>query len=1757
FTFEYSVNNATVSTGLPGLASIPDTLETAISSAFGASLSADFQTISNLQMHTLAVGASNVSVFVGFNGPYKTDTDADGSLTDETANANAKGLWVENVSLDLALMQPTNPALANYLPAFYAVKGRNSSPGADQVQLVGTGDFLGLTARDISFDFNAGSDWPSDLGTATIDWASSFPAETTDTDGDGKIDPAGFEFSKAPTASSYLDYDGGTLKASVGHAELKVSKFMHVAGSLAFEEASAENVTVNTGLPQSILDALSFTTEQQTLASAIGFNTTNGTLQVPMEGITIGGRNLTAFVGVNGPYKEDTDGDGVFETTNSDAIGITATDLDFGVALFEPGLGVLDDLATLVPAIGDVLSEVRPTMVAAKGSAATVGLTGLPDIATLMTSGVEFAVNGSMGTQIIPGVWAPNIDFATSFPADGSDPLGYEVPTGDDPVSLDFNSLLLQASVKQANLEVLGLTQITGGFELVAGPTKTVTLTDNSTTTVQTATFGASNVYAFTGINGPYASDTNSDGVIDTNDTLRTTAVGLAASNFNFGIALMAEVSATPSAFLAMKASADSVGIVGVDGLSADTGAFNFGFNMGVGASGLAAVDFKKSFETSAGAADGVLPVPTGNTPVNIDFDKATELSANFGGSLDFPGLEVDGQFVLGRAERVETSEGEEAPLVLVATAGLNVDVGIELIDAQAGGFLQFTEHGIAGKLDATVTAGNEALTALGVPGFKFAGDAEFDLLLNTTQREATIQIPESVDPRTKLGLSTTQSYAAGVLLGDGLTTLKSSVDPNDNTNLFYDLVIPKSTTTPPPAIPDPAPTVLGESFVIVHADGVLNLQGAKLTGQFDLEATSSKAVMTASAALTVTSAGSNLLELDAVGAIQFDADGIAGVVDLNLKPGDEVAALGGLAGFAFNAEMDLLVNTTGKVKSIDVPHRFNALTAFDVTAAQQTALQGVNATSPTTAEVRLDDKRTWLTSSYDVADSRVEYHVLIPNSPGEQVTAPTVNSTTGGASYLLIHAEGSLNIPGASLAGEFDLFSNNGTTVITAEAKLSVGTDDFTVLDIGAGGAFQIDSDGIAGKLELDLDPGAGDAPPLAGLGAGFGLSGDFDLYLNTSRKVKAIALPATFDAETVFGTNLGVNATTTTTASAQLGDQRTWLKGDYNAIESRTDFTLLVPEVPTVQTTAPDPASTATGIEYIIVHAAGDMTLPGAKLSGGFDIFATSSHAVITVGATLSIGPAGAEILKMAAGGAFQIDADGIAGKLDLDIRPTDVEPLQNSSGIFDMDAKFDLLLNTTTKVKEIELPEGFDAKSIFGTTTAQNTQLDTVTTATSPTVDVQLEDKRSWLRSQFDTDLNRREFVLVVPEVAQEQIVVPNPTTAGVGESYLLVHAEGKIQLPGARLEGQFDLYANDTKAIMTIDGQLIVGAVGVNLFQLDAGGALKIDADGVVGKVAIDLAAGSPVPLSGLGAGFSFDAGFFMLFNTTKKNQSIDLPNNFDANKVFGTTAAQKTQLEGVTGTATVNEPLADNRSWLQSTYNVTLDTVEYDLLVPKVNSAQSSAPVPSATADGTAYFVIHADGTMKVPGATLVGGFDVTGDPTQAVVTVDAGLTLGSDSFTLATLSAGGVVQITPDGIAGKLDITVGTTDSTPLSSLGAGFGMSGNFDLLLNTMGKEADIKLPDGFDTPNVFGVSLTVSSTTPDASTITSDQLSRVHAKHAPVPLDADRVEYRLVVPESPAAAAGLTPDTTADGWSYVLLHAAGSATLPGYSLNGTFDL
>ena len=49
-------------------------------------VSPDLATLYNVEVAGLQIGASDVNLFAGINGPYKTDTDGDGDYSDETAD---------------------------------------------------------------------------------------------------------------------------------------------------------------------------------------------------------------------------------------------------------------------------------------------------------------------------------------------------------------------------------------------------------------------------------------------------------------------------------------------------------------------------------------------------------------------------------------------------------------------------------------------------------------------------------------------------------------------------------------------------------------------------------------------------------------------------------------------------------------------------------------------------------------------------------------------------------------------------------------------------------------------------------------------------------------------------------------------------------------------------------------------------------------------------------------------------------------------------------------------------------------------------------------------------------------------------------------------------------------------------------------------------------------------------------------------------------------------------------------------------------------------------------------------------------------------------------------------------------------------------------------------------------------------------------------------------------------------------------------
>ncbi|MEZ6119774.1 MAG: hypothetical protein R3C28_24845 [Pirellulaceae bacterium] len=225
---------------------------------------------------------------------------------------------------------------------------------------------------------------------------------TEDTDGDGTLDPAGLSVHTGglPVLS---DFDKLMIRASMDSAVLDVAGLVQVTGSFAFEAGSSQQVT--------LADASTMDVAFATLAAA----------------------HAHAFVGVNGPYRQDVDLDGdidVDDPVNADAIGIAIDDLNFAMSM-------MASVDPLNPA----------TFFAMKASAVSGGLVGVPLLEATLQN-LDFAVNVADG--LLDG--SP-IDFTASFP-DGELPI--DVNGLPDAIALDFADTTLQANL-DATLSVAGI----------------------------------------------------------------------------------------------------------------------------------------------------------------------------------------------------------------------------------------------------------------------------------------------------------------------------------------------------------------------------------------------------------------------------------------------------------------------------------------------------------------------------------------------------------------------------------------------------------------------------------------------------------------------------------------------------------------------------------------------------------------------------------------------------------------------------------------------------------------------------------------------------------------------------------------------------------------------------------------------------------------------------------------------------------------------------------------------------------------------------------------------------------------------------------------------------------------------------------------------------------------------------------------------------------------------------------------------------
>jgi len=587
------------------------------------------------QMSLMTIGASGVYAFAGIGGPYWVDSDGDGDIDGNDTPASDGALGITISNASFG-MALLKPVVAEGQPP--AEVSYYALKATGSAALVGINDIT-LAADDMIIEVNASSD-----GSSVVDFSQILPvgylAVPT---GPGTDDIA-------------LDYDNELIRVA-GYVTLTISEFVHVSGSFAFEQGPAENVTLS------------------------------DTNVIEVSTVKVGIGNGYAFAGIGGPYWTDSNGDGIIDendTPDSEgALGVILGDVEFALALMKP-----------VVAQGQPPSTVSYYALKARGSAALVGIDGL----TLAVDKMEIQVNGTSvaDSSVV-------VDFVTSFPGTVPDvPVGMPVSTGpaaDDVVYIDFAAAILQVT-GYATLTISEFVHISGYFAFQKGELLDVTVVGTALPVeVSVLKIGASSVYAFVGLGGPYWIDSDEDGDIDIDDTPDADgAIGVTLENVEFALAMM-----TPTAegaaerYYALKATGGAE-LVGVNGIDFQADDILIEINATTAVDPAAVVDFKASF-----GPDG-LGVKTGPGVDDVMYIDLTEdiLMAYGHVVLGIVGVELDGNVFF---EKTTNSFGATIIKVAFTEVHFSLFGGDDALVSitEASGFFVINDKGLAGKLSISI----------------------------------------------------------------------------------------------------------------------------------------------------------------------------------------------------------------------------------------------------------------------------------------------------------------------------------------------------------------------------------------------------------------------------------------------------------------------------------------------------------------------------------------------------------------------------------------------------------------------------------------------------------------------------------------------------------------------------------------------------------------------------------------------------------------------------------------------------------------------------------------------------------------------------------------------------------------------------------------------------------------------------------------------------------------------------------------------
>ncbi|MDP1573114.1 MAG: hypothetical protein Q8M04_02640, partial [Pseudomonadota bacterium] len=367
--------------------------------------------------------------------------------------------------------------------------------------------------------------------------------------------------------------------------------------------------------------------------------------------LTIGASNVNAFAGLNG-----NPGGG-----KPDAIGLQLTQVDFGLALVRE--------QTAQGALGNSWTTLQATA----GSAAFVGVDGM----TVEATEISLEINRAAADGSVIDYAAAPLEIATG-------------PGASLALNLDGRQGELLRASGMLEIDLFGFVQLDGGFAIEKSSSQ-VRLADNPATAgvdesatpveVDLLSIGASGVNAFAGLNGGTAG-----------------AIGLQLLGVEFALALVSEKNVAARKWTSLQATADSVALIGIDGLTMAGEDLGLAINQAAADGSL--IDYA--------AQNLVIATGPGSTlALDLDGGDGELLRASGHLSLDaFGFFQVEGDFALEKktasvtlndASDTSAASVVDVDLLTVGASGLTAFAGLNGGTADALGLaLSDVEFGLA-----------------------------------------------------------------------------------------------------------------------------------------------------------------------------------------------------------------------------------------------------------------------------------------------------------------------------------------------------------------------------------------------------------------------------------------------------------------------------------------------------------------------------------------------------------------------------------------------------------------------------------------------------------------------------------------------------------------------------------------------------------------------------------------------------------------------------------------------------------------------------------------------------------------------------------------------------------------------------------------------------------------------------------------------------------------------------------------------------